>query len=116
MNTAQLKEKLQGGALAKYGHLYRNIEAQSARYLRVLEAFEEKFGNSDEVYLLSVPGRSELSGNHTDHNFGKVLAGAIDRDIIAVVAKNDEAHNSLAHQIKEHKADRVYLVRLLFCR
>ena len=86
MNTAQLKEKLQSGALAKYGHLYRNIEAQSARYLRVLEAFEEKFGNSDEVYLLSVPGRSELSGNHTDHNFGKVLAGAIDRDIIAVVA------------------------------
>ena len=86
MNTLQLKEKLQNGALAKYGHLYRNIEAQSARYLRVLEAFEEKFGNSDEVYLLSVPGRSELSGNHTDHNFGKVLAGAIDRDIIAVVA------------------------------
>ena len=86
MNTLQLKEKLQNGALAKYGHLYRNIEAQSARYLRVLEAFEAKFGQTEEVYLLSVPGRSELSGNHTDHNFGKVLAGAIDRDIIAVVS------------------------------
>ena len=86
MNTLQLKEKLQNGALAKYGHLYRNIEAQSARYLRVLEAFEEKFGQSGEVFVLSVPGRSELSGNHTDHNFGKVLAGAIDRDIIAVVS------------------------------
>ena len=86
MNTLQLKEKLQNGALAKYGHLYRDIEAQSARYLRVLEAFEEKFGQAGEVFVLSVPGRSELSGNHTDHNFGKVLAGAIDRDIIAVVS------------------------------
>ncbi|MBO7150801.1 MAG: galactokinase, partial [Clostridia bacterium] len=88
MHTVLLKEKLQSGALEKYGHLYRDVKQQSARYLRAIEAFEAKFGEREELFLFSVPGRSELSGNHTDHNFGKVLAGAIDRDIIAVVAKS----------------------------
>ena len=40
-----------------------------------------------EVFLFSVPGRTELSGNHTDHNGGKVLAAAVDLDLIAVAAK-----------------------------
>ena len=88
MHTVLLKEKLQSGALEKYGHLYRDVKQQSARYLRAIEAFEAKFGEREELFLFSVPGRSELSGNHTDHNFGRVLAGAIDRDIIAVVAKS----------------------------
>ena len=39
---------------------------------------------------MSVPGRSEISGNHTDHNHGCVLAGAINRDIIAVVSERDD--------------------------
>jgi galactokinase len=55
-----------------------------------MEKYSALYGNG-EVMLLSAPGRSEIIGNHTDHNAGKVLAGAIDRDVIAVVgATNDD--------------------------
>ena len=58
--------------------------------IAAVERFEELYGEGREVMLLSVPGRSEIIGNHTDHNRGKAMAGAIDRDIIAVVAKNGD--------------------------
>lgn len=41
-------------------------------------------------YLFSAPGRTELGGNHTDHQLGKVLAGAVDLDTVAAVALNGE--------------------------
>ena len=41
-------------------------------------------------YIFSAPGRTELSGNHTDHQLGKVLAGAVDLDTVAAVALNGE--------------------------
>ena len=41
-------------------------------------------------YVFSAPGRTELSGNHTDHQLGKVLAGAVDLDTVAAVALNGE--------------------------
>lgn len=90
MKATQLKEKLQSGALNAYGHLYRDTAAQAKRYLNAIESFERIFGEGRELFLFSVPGRSELSGNHTDHNRGKVLAGAIDRDIIAVVSVRED--------------------------
>ena len=89
MNANELIEKLEGGALEKHADLYRDIPAQTARYIEAIKRFTELFGEREEVYLFSVPGRSEISGNHTDHNHGCVLAGAIDRDIIAVAAKTE---------------------------
>ncbi len=86
----ELKEKLKAGALSQYSHLYSDIEYQTKRMIDAIERFEEKYGSERDVYLLSVPGRSEILGNHTDHNHGKVMAGAINRDIISVVAKNDK--------------------------
>jgi len=68
--------------------VYSSPEAQKERIIAAIDSFEELYGENREVYLLSVPGRSEILGNHTDHNRGKVLAGAIDKDIIAVVSKN----------------------------
>lgn len=67
-------------------------ETQYARFLEVLSAFRELFDkNADrEVGLFSAPGRSEIGGNHTDHNHGLVLAAGISLDAIAVAAKNDE--------------------------
>lgn len=62
--------------------------AQKPRYLRVLNAFGELFGKNNEIGFFSAPGRSEVGGNHTDHNHGKVLAAAINLDAIAAVAKN----------------------------
>ena len=89
MTPFQLKEKLRAGALSAYSNLYNNIEYQTERMIAAIEKFEEKYGSDRDIYLLSVPGRSEILGNHTDHNHGKVMAGAINRDIISVVAKND---------------------------
>ena len=90
MNAKELIQKLEGGALARHKDLYRDIPAQTARYIGAIERFTELFGEREDVALFSVPGRSEISGNHTDHNHGCVLAGAIDRDIIAVAAKTDD--------------------------
>ena len=75
--------------------VYSDPAAQQKRILSAIASFEELFGSDREVYLLSVPGRSEILGNHTDHNRGKVLAGAIDKDIIAIVSKNDTGVVSL---------------------
>ena len=75
------------GAFARHNDIYRDEKMARERYLKAIAVFEENFGERD-VMLLSVPGRSELLGNHTDHNNGVVLAGAIDRDIIAVVARD----------------------------
>ncbi len=65
---------------------------QYARFLEVLAAFRELFDKEGdrEVSLFSAPGRSEIGGNHTDHNHGLVLAAGISLDAIAVASKNDE--------------------------
>ncbi len=90
MKASELKSKIQNGALNAYAHIYADPALQAKRYIAAIDAFCELYGKDRDIRLFSVPGRSELSGNHTDHNRGCVLAGAIDRDIIAVAAKNDE--------------------------
>ncbi len=64
---------------------------QYERYTKVLADFTELFDENEErdVMLLSAPGRSEICGNHTDHNFGLVLAAGISLDAIAVASKTD---------------------------
>lgn len=90
MKSCELKAKLREGALSRYSHLYSDVERQTERMISAIESFEKKYGEERDVSLLSVPGRSEIIGNHTDHNRGKVMAGAIDRDIISVAAKNHD--------------------------
>ena len=64
------------------------VEAQKVRYVKAIEKFIELYGDKD-IEIYSTPGRSEVSGNHTDHQRGEVLAAAINLDIIAVVEKAD---------------------------
>ncbi len=90
MKAEQLKKELAAGALAKYSSLYQDIERETKRFIDAIDAFTARFGDGRDISVFSVPGRSEISGNHTDHNNGAVLAGAIDRDIIAVAARNDD--------------------------
>ena len=52
-------------------------------------AFAEEFGAADALEYFSAPGRTEIGGNHTDHNHGKVLAAAVNLDVIAAVKKTD---------------------------
>ena len=65
------------------------IPYQTGRYIHALKEYESKFGN-DEVEIYSAPGRSEIGGNHTDHQHGEVLAASINNDAIAIVKKLDE--------------------------
>ncbi len=90
MKSNELKDKLLSGALCGRTDLYRDTASATKRILEAVESFESLYGNGRDVYVLSVPGRSEISGNHTDHNSGCVLAGAISRDIIAIVSPNAE--------------------------
>ncbi len=90
MTSTELKQKLKDGALSAFSHLYADIERQSCRMIEAVEAFERIYGEGREVSLFSVPGRSETIGNHTDHNRGRVIAAAIDRDIIAVASPNED--------------------------
>ena len=90
MKAKELIAKLNSGALSAYSHLYRDIPTQTERFLRAIKAFSTLYGEDRDISVFSVPGRSEIAGNHTDHNNGCVLAGSIDRDIIAVAAKNDD--------------------------
>lgn len=66
------------------------VELQKPRYIKLIETFKSLFGTDRDVSVMSAPGRTEICGNHTDHNNGKVLAASINLDAIAVVAKNDE--------------------------
>ncbi len=90
MKNNELKKILESGGLERYSALYDNISAQSDRILRALKVFESTFGQDRDISVYSTPGRSEIIGNHTDHNGGRAMAGAISRDIIAIAAKNDE--------------------------
>lgn len=90
MKANELKEKLVHGALSEYKSIYENPEYQTERIIRAIDAFTSKYGGDRDISVLSVPGRSEISGNHTDHNGGVVLAAAVNKDIIAVVSKNSD--------------------------
>lgn len=65
-------------------------EKQKERYISLAKDFEEIFGNRDEIRFFSAPGRTEVGGNHTDHNRGRVLAAGINLDAVAIASKNDE--------------------------
>lgn len=66
------------------------LDYQKERYIKAIEEFEKLYGEQ-EVEIYSAPGRSEVGGNHTDHQYGKVLAASINLDAIAIVAKTDDS-------------------------
>ena len=72
-----------------YGSDRRIISEQEIRYKKLSENFEEIFGIRPEKFFSS-PGRTEICGNHTDHNHGKVIAASINLDSIAAVSANDK--------------------------
>lgn len=69
---------------------YGEISGARAKVAHVLDGFARSFGDDEErpVVLCSAPGRTEICGNHTDHQHGRVLAGAVDLDFLACAAPN----------------------------
>ncbi len=67
-----------------YGEGSEVLDRQQRRYQGLIERFLQAFGSTPHS-IYSAPGRCEIGGNHTDHNGGRVLAAAIDLDVIAAV-------------------------------
>ena len=65
------------------------IEYQKERYVNALNTFKKLYGDQ-KVSVYSAPGRSEVMGNHTDHQHGEILAASVNLDAIAIVHANDE--------------------------
>ncbi len=85
--TLQMLESEQAAALMETLYGAGAAEENAERYRHVVKGFEETYGDQ-EILLFSSPGRTEISGNHTDHNHGKVLAGSINLDCVGAAAAN----------------------------
>ena len=94
-NVQELKAQLMSGAYDdRLRRVYVTVDAvqeQRARYAALAETFASLYNADRDVRLFSAPGRTEVGGNHTDHNHGRVLAAGINLDAAAAAAKNDES-------------------------
>ena len=73
-----------------YGGGEAVFNEQKHRYEKLAERFRESFGDQEDIFFFSAPGRTEIGGNHTDHNNGKVLAAAVNLDTVACVSKRSD--------------------------
>ncbi len=92
-NTEILKKELKNGSYndrLAYLYVCGRDEAQkyADRYLEVIDGYEKNFGKAEETALFSAPGRTEIGGNHTDHQHGCVLTGSVNTDVIAAASLN----------------------------
>ena len=88
--TSELKEALKKGDYKDLlSDIYvdeSKIKYQTERYIKAIEKFEKLYGEG-EAAIYSAPGRSEVGGNHTDHQHGEILAASINLDAIAITYK-----------------------------
>lgn len=82
-----LKSSVLNGAFSDdFNVLYGSKNSAPQRYSNAIESFLELYGDTKNAFLFSAPGRTEVGGNHTDHQHGCVLAGSVDLDVIAIAA------------------------------
>lgn len=82
------------------------LKAQEQRYRAAEVGFAEHFGELGAHRFFSAPGRTEICGNHTDHNNGKVFAASVDLDVIAVVEPTDDGFVTIKSEgFPEDKVD-----------
>ena len=88
-----------GAADASLCEIYSDsrIAGQKDRYIKLLNRHRELFGDV-EAMIISAPGRTELGGNHTDHNHGNVLAGSVEFDSVCVVSKSGSSSVALVSE------------------
>ena len=93
MTTENMKELFRSGAKDELlMDIYLDeakLAYQRDRYAAAIEQFEKLYGAA-EVSIYSAPGRSEIGGNHTDHQNGEVLAASVNLDAIAIVEATDD--------------------------
>ncbi len=88
------KRSSSGGLDEKMAYIYACSTADVAgyreRFVHAIETFEELYGADRDISIFSAPGRTEIGGNHTDHQRGRVLAASVNLDVIAIVALNPD--------------------------
>ena len=88
---AKLRADVRSGAHdGVLSRLYDDPAPARERILGLADDFEREFGTDGELSLFSAPGRTEIGGNHTDHNRGRVLAGAVNMDIIGLARPSEK--------------------------
>ncbi|MDO5732893.1 MAG: galactokinase family protein [Eubacteriales bacterium] len=128
MRLREQIEAIQNGLYdSSFGHLYgeAHVLENRRRYLAALENYQHYFQDDEEIRLFSSPGRAEISGNHTDHQHGRVICASVDMDIVSIVRKNpdycihlkSEAYDKLdridLHSLELQKGEREHSAALL---
>lgn len=94
MSYSETLEKLGGScydaAMKKIYFTDEAVAAQKKRYEDLLSLYKSLYGEDGEIRFFSAPGRTEVCGNHTDHNRGKVIAAAVNLDAVAAAGANGE--------------------------
>jgi len=85
-----------------YGREQAVIDRQITRYNNLIELYKQRFNNNATTHIFSTPGRTEIGGNHTDHNHGRVLAASVDLDSIAAAADNGSTFVNLHSEGYDH--------------
>lgn len=91
MNILKTLQSIENNELLKtfkelYGTDEAQLEYQRQRYLSAVNNFAKLYPKRKNIRIFSAPGRTEIGGNHTDHQNGCVLAAAVNLDVIAVAA------------------------------
>ena len=86
LEKPEIREKL--GKL--YGNSDADVRRQQERYAALIRRHGELFGGRGEIALVSAPGRTEIGGNHTDHNHGRVLAAAVNLDALCAATPRED--------------------------
>lgn len=93
MNINEYREKLISGKLdSQLELLYKKngTAKQRARYVEALDSFSQTYPERGDIHVYSASGRTEIGGNHTDHQHGCVIAAAVNLDVIGVAAFHNE--------------------------
>lgn len=99
MNINEFKTALAEGEFnGQLLKLYGETEESAQRYLKLLEGFNTRYPEADEIRIFSAPGRTEIGGNHTDHQHGCVLAAGVQLDVIAAVSLNQSGTVSVTSE------------------
>lgn len=73
-----------------YGKDEQTVRFQQTRYAGLIRKHRDLFGDRGEIALISAPGRTEIGGNHTDHNHGRVLAASVNLDALCAVTPRED--------------------------
>ena len=111
MNIEKYISYIQNGGLdGAFSKLYSNCELARKRYIVNLNDYKAIFGDTETLQLFSAPGRTEIGGNHTDHQQGCVLAAALNVDVIGVAAERND--NIVQVKSSGHNMDTITLSEL----